>query len=111
MLRPLAPLIVYYANYDYIANELCENRNKPILDCNGVCYLNKMILESSTQPNGDPISTVPLNMNDYPISTLDFYEYESFSKEEFIEVSSSFYTNNFVIKDYNNVIFRPPKLT
>ena len=111
MLRPLAPVIIYYANYNYIAAELCENRDKPILDCNGICYLNKMITEDNTQSNGDPISTVPLNMNDYPISTLDFYNYESSSKEEFKEELFLFYTNNFVIKDYINAIFRPPKLT
>ena len=25
--------------HDYIVNELCENREKPILTCNGKCYL------------------------------------------------------------------------
>ena len=110
MLRPLAPLIVYYANYDYIANELCENRNKPILDCNGICYLNTMIEENTTQSNGDPIAAVPLNMNEYPISTLDFYKYDYSFQREFKEESSSIYMKHFVIKDYHNAIFRPPKL-
>lgn len=112
MVRPIVPLIVYYANYDYIAAELCENRNKPILDCNGICYLNTMIEENNTQSNSNnPMLVVPLNMNDYPISTLDFYEYDSYSQDELKELLSPFYTKHFVIKDYINAIFRPPKLT
>ena len=108
MLRPVFPLIVYYANYDYIATELCENRNKPILDCNGICYLNKMIEKNNSQSNNGIV--VPLNMDDYPISTLDFYKYVYSFQGEFKEVSNLFYTKHFVIKDYHNAIFRPPKL-
>ena len=109
MLRPLAPVIVYYANYDYIANELCENRNKPILDCNGICYLNTMIAEDNTQPNGDPITTVPLNMNDYPISTLDFYKYSSLFLVEDEEQLKPVFRKDFIISEYNTDIFHPPQ--
>lgn len=108
MLRPLSPLIVYYANYDYIALELCENRNKPVLDCNGICYLNEMILENNKDTNGDPISTVPLNMNDYPISTLDFYKYSSLFQIDIIELEKSVFTTDF-ISEYNVDIFHPPQ--
>ncbi len=111
MLRPLAPLIVYYANYDYIAKELCENRNKPVLDCNGVCYLNMMIVENNTQPYGDPISTVPLNMSDYPISTLDFYKYNSLFQIDVKEQIKPVFSTDFTISEYNTDIFHPPQRT
>mgnify|MGYP000976592457 CR=1 FL=1 len=33
MVRPLVPIIEYHANYDYIATVLCENKDKPYLEC------------------------------------------------------------------------------
>ncbi len=111
MLRPLGPLIVYYINYDYIAEELCENRDKPILDCNGRCYLNALIKRQAPQSeNEKPISTVPLNMNDYPISTLDFYRYISSYEFNFKELISSNFYKHFIISEYSSAIFRPPQL-
>lgn len=34
---------------DYIVANLCENRNRPQLNCNGKCYLAKRIAESRKQ--------------------------------------------------------------
>lgn len=39
LLRPLAPFVYYAANKTYIAEELCENKDKPQLQCDGKCYL------------------------------------------------------------------------
>lgn len=41
--RSTIPYVWYYANYEYIAHELCENRDHPEKDCNGSCQLTKMI--------------------------------------------------------------------
>lgn len=42
-----------YVNYllqkKYIAAYLCENRNKPVLDCEGKCFLNKVMDEAGEQ--------------------------------------------------------------
>lgn len=35
------PVFEYLANYKYISEELCENKDKPELECNGKCYLIK----------------------------------------------------------------------
>lgn len=35
------PVFNYIANYEYISQELCENLDKPELECNGKCYLIK----------------------------------------------------------------------
>ena len=36
--------VAYYrVNQDYIAKNLCENRDKPMLNCNGQCYLAKKL--------------------------------------------------------------------
>ena len=42
-LRPYLPYIDYYVNQAYIAEELCENKDKPALQCHGKCHLKKEI--------------------------------------------------------------------
>ncbi len=34
-------MVEYVINYDYIATVLCENVDKPALQCNGKCHLKK----------------------------------------------------------------------
>ncbi len=55
MLKPMLPIIDYYVNYSYIAAQLCENKDKPILDCNGKCYVAKEIEKNSKSNNQDTI--------------------------------------------------------
>lgn len=43
LVQPALPILEYLINYDYIVNELCENRDKPIMDCNGKCYLGDQV--------------------------------------------------------------------
>ncbi len=53
--KPLWPVVEYVVNYDYIVNELCENRAKPESHCNGKCYLAKQLGEES-QKEKNPFS-------------------------------------------------------
>lgn len=46
-LRPVLPVVGYIINYDYIVKELCENRTKPELHCNGKCQLMKEMAKAS----------------------------------------------------------------
>lgn len=34
-------------NKNYIATVLCENRDKPVLQCNGKCYLSKQLKQAA----------------------------------------------------------------
>jgi hypothetical protein len=43
LIQPALPVIDYLVNYNYIVKELCENRDKPVLACNGKCYLEKQV--------------------------------------------------------------------
>lgn len=45
LIQPALPLIEYFVNYDYITSKLCENIDKPILTCNGKCYLEKQVVQ------------------------------------------------------------------
>ncbi len=43
IIQPAIPVIEYFVNYEYITNELCENKDKPTMACNGKCYLEKQV--------------------------------------------------------------------
>ena len=52
--RPLWPIAEYIMNYDYISNVLCENKNRPQLECDGKCYLAEMLAKESKQNEENP---------------------------------------------------------
>ncbi len=46
VLRPVLPFVEYALNKDYIAKNLCVNRDKPKSCCQGKCHLNKQLAKS-----------------------------------------------------------------
>lgn len=54
LLKPLWPLAEYVVNYDYIIENLCENRDKPQLNCDGKCYLAKQLAKESEGKQKNP---------------------------------------------------------
>lgn len=107
MVKPLIPIIEYHSNYDYIANVLCENRDKPYLDCNGKCYLEKQI-NKTNHDNHDHKSTIPqINFDDYPVSPIENY---SFKTKSFLDINLHGYFNSIKIKQgYHTSILKPPQ--
>lgn len=55
LLKPILPVIDYMVNYEYITKVLCENKDKPIMHCNGKCHLMKELAKNSE--NEKPISS------------------------------------------------------
>lgn len=47
LFRPIFPVMNYVVNYDYISKELCENKAKPELECNGKCHLKAELANAS----------------------------------------------------------------
>jgi hypothetical protein len=69
---------------DYIVANLCENRNRPMLNCNGKCYLAKKIAEAKKQEEkraeSDFLSKLFAPATDLSsISALDFKKAEDVS--------------------------------
>ncbi len=56
LLKPFWPVVDYAVNYDYIVNFICENRDKPELQCNGTCYLTKELAEEASDADSNPLS-------------------------------------------------------
>lgn len=52
--RPAIPFLEYIINYDYIVKELCENKEKPELKCNGKCHLMKELAKTSEEDKNSP---------------------------------------------------------
>ena len=108
MIRPLVPIIEYHANYDYIANVLCENRDRPYLDCNGKCYLEKQ-LKKTNHDNHDHKSTIPqINFDDYPVSPIDQYSYQFKDFKEFDVVKQ--FVENQNSQEYHTSLLKPPQV-
>lgn len=105
MVRPLLPIIEYELNYDYIATILCENVDRPYLECNGKCYLIDRLSETSKQSLGEK-SIPTINIDDYPISPImDFSVYINASKEFVLHQ----YTKQDKLYDmYMYAVLRPP---
>ena len=68
MLRPVMPVFEYVVNQDYIAEYLCVNKDKPMLNCNGKCYLAKMLQEEQDEKKQNLPS---INLEEYPIGFVD----------------------------------------
>ncbi|AMA49650.1 hypothetical protein B0A78_05150 [Flavobacterium columnare NBRC 100251 = ATCC 23463] len=54
LLRPVMPVIDYVVNYNYIAEVLCVNKDKPTLECNGKCHLMKELAKVSETEKPTP---------------------------------------------------------
>ena len=66
MLRPIAPILEYQLNRDYIANVLCVNKDKPITVCEGSCYLAKRLKQEQQKGQSAP----QIQLKDYPIGWI-----------------------------------------
>jgi len=108
MLKPITPVIVYYIDYDYIVSELCENKAKPVLQCNGKCHLAKELKKAND--GIDQKQTVPpLNMKEYPVAPF-LAQTIQFQKRNFKIYNSIIYSQlNSFIDTYATSFFQPPK--
>ncbi len=113
MLQPVFPFLEYHSNKDYIANVLCENRDKPAMACNGKCYLKKQIVASNDIDVNDDShnhSAPKIDMTKYPVSPVKNKKDKTYnlkkSKEQHI-----FYEIKTHTKKYVEDTFRPPLAT
>ena len=74
MLRPVAPVIDYLVNKDYIKTVLCINKDVPEMHCDGKCYLKKK-LKKASDGNTSKTKTTPntIKFSDYPIGFVKLF--------------------------------------
>ena len=82
LIGPAIPILEYWLNYDYIANDLCVNKDNPVVACNGMCYLQDQVekqlqhdheSETPQPPKVDFEKFITLNTKliSYTFSTFD----------------------------------------
>ncbi len=110
MIRPIYPIIDYALNYEYISTELCENTNKPELECNGKCHLVKELAKEA-QDETPASDSKKVNVNE--MSLLFYADITPFVFEKSVLIlensSVNSYTNMYQ-KEAIFSIFHPPTL-
>lgn len=110
LLKPVYPVFEYVYNYDYITTVLCENLDKPQLECNGKCHLMKEMGKASEKEN--PISNSK-KLAQAPIEILFFQnlDYKFIPYFESINTACfyTFYQNNYTYLLISGV-FEPPAI-
>lgn len=101
--KPLWPVVDYIANYDYIVNVLCENIDKPEMECDGKCYLSKELAKEAGTDNNNPFKSktakteipqviISENIEDYSfLAVTDTTSYNGFSY--FSNLNTSLFTS------------------
>lgn len=108
LLKPVFPVLEYFVNYDYIVSELCENKAKPELKCNGKCHLVKELASAS---DNDATNSTNKKVVAQQYEVVYFQEIEaiffSFCTTEFNMPVLNSYTTNYSHLGIKGV-FRPP---
>ena len=105
-LRTAMPILDYAVNYKYISTQLCENRARPELRCNGKCYIKKEILKSSENQNAKESKVQIKSIDVFVVNEISEFKAD-FSVEKNVE-------NNFQncfnlrVKPFDESIFHPP---
>ena len=107
-LKPVFPVIEYIVNYDYIVNELCENKQIPESNCNGKCHLMKELAKASDSER--PVSSDKKGYSSalevlffQEINSLVFAAFSSLDKEKNQAEYSNLYSTSHL-----ESLFRPP---
>jgi hypothetical protein len=106
--KPAFPFVNYLLNKEYIAKNLCENRNKPKMNCNGKCHLMKEIKKTGSEPS-PANNTSQKNTGEESVQHLGGSFTCSFSNEE-LAANYAAYALQFTLSSYSKGIFHPPSV-
>lgn len=109
LIRPLWPIVNYVANYDYIIENFCINKDKPELECNGQCYLMQQLAEQSDEGQTNPFEKSKKTESSEIVYLEKFsYLIPNISKEESNLIVVYHY--NLSINDIISILDPPPKV-
>ena len=71
IISPAIPMVDYVVNYKHISQDLCENKDKPEMHCNGKCHLKKEIKKvmGDEHPDNKKTTLPVLKLKEY----ADYY--------------------------------------
>jgi len=108
LMKPFVPIFFYLANVEYITAYFCENKDKPMLHCNGTCYLAKKIAESKKKEQ----SNRPVDNTDHSMVQVDWmpnFKLRFFSPTVQQSIIAD-YTSSAYHKIHLGSPFRPPQI-
>jgi len=102
-------IVWYEANQDYVAAELCENKEKPQLHCNGKCFLKKQLNKVEHTPDGKqlPAKKVKSELPEYVASNTNLLHITGFNAEM---TSFNIHHNDLYTYQAITSIFHPPSV-
>ena len=98
LVKPIFPVFDYVINYGYISKELCINKAKPELKCNGKCHLMKELAKASEDEK--PISSDKKDNSKHEIEVLFYQEILPLQLTQIY-----FHTNSSAANNYSNHYF------
>ena len=107
LIKPVLPVVEYVVFYDYIKNELCVNKDKPKLECNGKCHLKKELARASdTSENGQDKKHFSVETSVY------FYQDTLFDFNKIVFISTKEKIIPLYLNSYHNIycssLLKPP---
>ena len=95
-----------YYNLDTVSfiEKLCENKDKPELQCNGKCHLKKLV-DNNTNNDKEPVKAV--NLKDITLFVVEFMKYD-FNSVSFKNVQLGSYNNLYAFSLIDS-LDRPPQ--
>ena len=108
--KPLWPVIEYVAQYDYIVSTLCENKDKPEMECNGKCYLTKQLAKEAGDEENNPFNqTSKIEIPQFIISEI-IPDFSFLPDLEISNVRNFGFTPVLYLSPYSLKILHPPQL-
>jgi len=92
---------------EYIIENYCVNKDKPLLQCNGLCHLGEQVKKMQEEEStGDPKTT--LNAEDFPYSIIpsDLADDDLYEDSDDVQLS---FDNNLYSYLYSESGFHPPE--
>lgn len=101
----------FYNNQVELAAKYCVNKKKPMLHCDGKCYLAKQLkqLEQEEKKN-QPVPKMPLKLkeNVWNSDSQTIAAFEVNSIEFLSEKTSTFFYQNTELNSFSGSVFHPP---
>ena len=111
LVKPILPVLSYFINYEYITNELCENQDKPEMECNGKCHLKKELAKASSEESSTSKDKKSVNKQEIEVLFYQSAIYFEIKKSVYyVDVISTYYFNNYFHLNSSQIFHPPTKL-
>jgi len=87
----------YSVNYTYIIENLCENKDRPEMLCNGFCYIDGQLKSIDLD---DYQSSKTFKIKPLVLFIADFFGSSITFRQHFVLVSQNFLTSFYLLKAY-----------